>query len=316
MRTLLVLSLGFALATAAFAIPLDVVTVGAPAINCKFDTDCTITVDDTAAHFTLAGTAGDAFLQSRTFPPGEAGTAAAGLQAYEYRVDLTQLAGLLALPCVSQLSLDFGPVAAADYDGNGNTDQVYVVTSGGLGTIGLASAEQTGDRITFTFSSAVCSGSAPGNGDTSFFFGLASTQPPRHVTAEAVPTLGSGPLSLDARAPQLAGGGGGSALGLVPAGGFKPGTVAILHVTGARPGARIELYSGTGGGKTPVASCRRLALDIGRAALAFRATADAQGNAVVKVAVPVRLRGKSFRLQAVDLTACRTSKAITAMASK
>lgn len=315
MRTLLVLFLGFALATAVSAVPLDVVTVRAPAINCKFDTDCTITVDDTVAHFTLAGTAGDAFLQSRTFPPGEAGTAAAGLQAYEYRVDLTQLAGLLALPCVSQLSLDFGPVAAVDYDGNGNDDQVYVVTAGGLGTIGLASAEQTGDRITFTFSSPVCSGSAPGNGDTSFFFGLASTQPPRNVTAEAVPTLGNGPLSLDARAPQLAGGGGG-ALALVPAGVFRPGTVAVLHVTGARPGARIELYSGTGGGKTPVASCRRLALDIGRAALAYRATADDQGNAVVKVAVPVRLRGRSFRLQAVDLTACRTSKAITAMASQ
>ena len=82
-------------------VPLDLATVSAPGINCKFDNDCTITVTDTTDHFTVGPTSGDAFLQSRTFPPGEAGTAAAGLHAYLYRIDLRQLAGLTARPCIT-----------------------------------------------------------------------------------------------------------------------------------------------------------------------------------------------------------------------
>src|SRR4029450_9552817 len=95
--------LGLAWAAAAAAAPLDVVPVGAPAINCKFDTDCNITVSDTTANIALPGATGSAFLQSRTFPPGEAGTAAAGLQAYEYRIHLPNLAGVTGLARISQL---------------------------------------------------------------------------------------------------------------------------------------------------------------------------------------------------------------------
>jgi hypothetical protein len=130
MRTIRVFLVASAFATAAAAGPLDVVTVGAPAINCKFDTDCTITVSDTTANIALPGATGSGFLQSRTFPPGEPGTAAAGLFGYEYRIDLRNLVGVTAAPCVSQLRLDFGPVSLVDYDGDGNTDQVFVVTSG------------------------------------------------------------------------------------------------------------------------------------------------------------------------------------------
>ncbi|MGD2115954.1 MAG: hypothetical protein PVG07_12920, partial [Acidobacteriota bacterium] len=101
------------------AAPLDVVQVGAPAVNCVFDADCTIFVTDTTDHFTIGPTSGDAFLQSRTFPPGEPGTPAEGLYAYVYRLDLRQLAGITALPCIFELSLDFGPVTALDYDGSG-----------------------------------------------------------------------------------------------------------------------------------------------------------------------------------------------------
>lgn len=202
MRTITFL-LAFVLATAAVAVPLDVVTVGFPAVNCKFDTDCTITVNDFAKHFTLSGASGDGFLQSRRFPAGQAGTAGAGLRAYLYRIDLRQSAGLLAIPCITQLRIPFGPVAPVDYNGDGNTDQVFVVTSGGLGSVGLASADQVGDQITFTFSPAVCAGSAPGNGQTTFFFGLASTQTYRTVTAAVTTVTPGGVLSLEARAPKV-----------------------------------------------------------------------------------------------------------------
>jgi hypothetical protein len=182
--------------------PLTMSTVSAPDINCKFDTDCTITVSDTVDHFTIGPAVGDAFLQSRTFPPGEAGTAAAGLYAFLYRIDLRQLAGVLALPCVTQLSVDFGPVERIDYDDNGSTEHVFVVTGGGLGSVAPTSVDKQGRIITFSFSPPVCAGASPGTGQSSFFFGLTSAKPPRHVTAEVKDTLG-GTTTLDARAPEM-----------------------------------------------------------------------------------------------------------------
>lgn len=192
------LLLGTAIAEAA---PLTVVNVSFPAINCKFDTDCKITVNDTTANFTLPGTTGNAFLQSRTWPVGQAGTVGAGKHAYLYRLDLTQLVGITAAPCVTQLKLSFGPVASLDYDGNGSADQVFVGTGGGLGSVAPSSVDKTGNTLTFNFKTPVCSGSAPGKGQTSYFFGLASTQPPKAVTATVTATAG-GPLSLNARAAQ------------------------------------------------------------------------------------------------------------------
>ncbi len=177
-------------------------TVSAPAINCKFDTDCRITVTDTTDHFTIGPTAGDAFLQSRTFPSGQPGTAAAGLYAYLYRIDLTQLAGLTALPCVTQLRIDFGPVETIDYDNDGSNEHVFVITAGGLGSVAPTSVDKQGRMITFSFNPPVCAGASPGTGETSYFFGLTSAKPPRHVTAEIRDTLG-GVTSLDVRVPEM-----------------------------------------------------------------------------------------------------------------
>lgn len=200
MRGFVAFLLALCAALPAAAVNLDVVTVSAPEINCKFNTTCKMTVTDTVANFTLPGTTGKAFLQSRTAAKGQPGTAAAGRYPYEYRLDLTQLVGALALPCVSKLQLNFGPVALVDYDGNGNTDQVFVTTQGGLGTVKPSSVVQIGNQITFNFSTPVCAGSAPGKGQTSYFFGLASTQPPKNITAKITSTLG-GTLNLAARSP-------------------------------------------------------------------------------------------------------------------
>ena len=49
--------LGASLAEAA---PLTVVNVAFPGVNCKFDTDCTVTVNDSTANFTLPGATGSA----------------------------------------------------------------------------------------------------------------------------------------------------------------------------------------------------------------------------------------------------------------
>jgi len=162
---------------------LKVVNVGAPAINCVFTTasPCTIMVNDTSDNVTLSA-GGTGFLQSRSFK-GLAGSTADGLFAYEYRLDLRKAAGTVNIACVDWMTISFGPVISLDYNADQKVDQVFVVTSGGLGTIGLASAVQTASTIKFTFSKPVCEGGAPGKGDTSFFWGLVSKTTPKNVTA-------------------------------------------------------------------------------------------------------------------------------------
>jgi hypothetical protein len=182
------------------AVPLKVVNVGAPAINCVFNPPCTVTVSDTVSDVPMsAGGAGR--LQSRTYK-GMPGSPANGLFAYEYRLDLTNAVGLTNIACIDWMTISFGPVVSTlNYGGDAKPDQVFVVTSGGLGTIGLASAIQTGSNIKFTFSSPVCEGGAPGKGDTSFFWGLVSKQPPKSVTATLHETGGVTHV-VKARSPQ------------------------------------------------------------------------------------------------------------------
>jgi len=181
---------------------LSIVDVGAPNINCIFDADCTITVDDTVDHFTPPGATDSGFLQSRLFPVGEAGTAAAGLYGYLYRVDLRRAAAVTAQSCVTAMRIDFGPVTPIDYNGDSAPDDVFVITQGGLGNVKPASVEQTGDTLTFHFDPGVCTGNTSGNGDSSFFFGLTSAHPPRPVQANVTGTLNLNEM-LDARAPRV-----------------------------------------------------------------------------------------------------------------
>ena len=49
---------------------LGIATVGAPAVNCVFDTDCTITVSDFVDEYPVPFASGDGRLQSRSQPPG------------------------------------------------------------------------------------------------------------------------------------------------------------------------------------------------------------------------------------------------------
>ncbi len=191
---------------AACAVPavadlLKIVNVNAPAINCVFHPSCRVTVSDTSAPIAISGAAGSGFLQTRTYR-GRKGARAAGLYVYEYRVDLRNLAGILKLPAIVSLRVDFGPVVnSLDYDGDGKTgDQVFVITRGGLGSVAPVSAEQTGNMITFEFGAGVSGGASRGRGQSSFFFGVVSSKPPRPSTASAATNSGA-TLTLSARAP-------------------------------------------------------------------------------------------------------------------
>jgi hypothetical protein len=188
------------LTSVAGAAPLSVVKVAAPDINCVFETDCTIVVTDSVGNIPLPNITGTARLQSRTFT-GQAGAPGAGKTGYEYRVDLTQATALGDVACVTALNVDFGPVTVLQYNKVGPADDVFVITKGGLGTIGLASAVQNRNIITFTFSQPVCAADTSGPGQTTFFFGLASIHTPKAITA-TIEAPGVFPdLNVKARAP-------------------------------------------------------------------------------------------------------------------
>jgi hypothetical protein len=182
------------------AAPLKVVNVSAPAINCVFNPTCTVTVNDTSDDVSMS-TGGTGFCQSRTYP-GAPGAPAAGLFAYEYRLDLRNAVGATAISCIDWISMSFGPVVSSlDFNGDQKPDQVFVVTSGGIGTIGIASAIQTGSDIRFNFTAPVCEGGAPGKGDSSFFWGLVSKKPSKFISA-TLHEPGGATHVVKARSPQ------------------------------------------------------------------------------------------------------------------
>lgn len=187
--------------TAAQAQALRVVDVSAPAINCLFDPACRQAVSDTTASIPIPA-GGTNFVQSRTFR-SRPGSPANGLYVYQYRIDLRRAVGIAHVPCLISLSLDFGPpVDTLDLDGNGKRgDEVFVVSQGGLGSVGVASAEQAGDTITFRFSAPVCAGGRPGDGQSTFFFGLVSAQAPGQTTATVLEETGT-TYEAQARAPR------------------------------------------------------------------------------------------------------------------
>jgi hypothetical protein len=192
-----VLALALALALApslAEAAPLTVVEVGAPAINCVFNTTCTVVVSDTVGDITLPGVTGTGRLQSRTFD-GKAGAPAAGAHGYDYRIDLTSMQTTPTQTCVGALKVTFGPVETYDYQPN-MPAQVYVVTSGGLGSVGPTSARKEGPVVIFEFKTPVCPG------QTSYFFGLASKNRPDSGTATIHVAKSGTTLSVPDRAPK------------------------------------------------------------------------------------------------------------------
>ena len=163
------------------AAPLKIVNVAAPAINCVFSTSCSVRVKDTKEDVPLS-TGGKGVLRTRTFK-GASGSPAAGLFAYEYRLDLTDAVGTKP-SCIDWISVSFGPVVSTlDFGGPAPSDHVFVITSGGRGTIGLESALQTRDTVRFRFKSPVCSGTSAAKGSSTYFWGLVSEQPPTNITA-------------------------------------------------------------------------------------------------------------------------------------
>lgn len=183
---------------------LIVVDVGAPAINCFYTTTdpCTVSGNDSVGDIPVPPgiITGPARLQTRTIL-GSAGSPAAGKTGYLYRVDMTQAVSNEEVPCVTDVSVDFGPVVQFPYSGSGSSPaDVFVITQGGLGSIGLFQAVKTGSVIDFVFNEPVCAGPTPGTGKTSYFFGVTSDSAPKAIIAK-VGWPGLDALNTPARGP-------------------------------------------------------------------------------------------------------------------
>ncbi len=101
-------------------------------------------------------------------------------------------------PCIKTLKINFGPIVSKlDFDTSGSsTDQVYVVTTGGLGTVAPTEITLVDGKLVLQFSPPLCPG------DSSFSVGLLSRGAPRDRQARL--TLSNGPkVVAAARAPQM-----------------------------------------------------------------------------------------------------------------
>jgi len=186
---------------------LNFVFVGDPAVNCVFNPTCTIPVKDSTSPILFPGwptNPSPFFLQSRTFD-GVKGAPASGLYGYEYRIDL-DIPPHVTGPtdeCLFSFTVDFGPIVPLDYDGSGMKNPVYVITTGALGEIQVQEVDQEGSQVTFAFIEEADTGPVAQMclGYSSFFIGLASTQPP--VFSDAIiDTNGGIPGSIG---PQVVG---------------------------------------------------------------------------------------------------------------
>jgi hypothetical protein len=90
------------------------------------------------------------------------------------------------------LRLPYAPDQLAD---------VFVITFGGLGCVGVKSAERFGQVIVFDLAKPLCLEGGPNLANTTFFFGLAADTPAMATSAQIF-SSGNPPLySVDARVP-------------------------------------------------------------------------------------------------------------------
>jgi hypothetical protein len=184
------------LALSAPAFALNVVNTSWT-VQCIFSPTCSVSVTDYVAEFAVSGGSGNGRLQSRIFQSQD------GRWVYEYRINMTQVAGLTYPPYADYLAIDrWGTPRQYDFNSDGiSTDDVFNITSGGIGTKAVTSAFPVGTWTYFYVSGGVYSGSAPGNGESSYFFGLVSDQAP--VLRTVWVHLDSGWVSMQGYAPPV-----------------------------------------------------------------------------------------------------------------
>src|SRR5687767_1870491 len=143
-------------------------------VQCIFSPTCSVSVTDYVAEFPVSGGSGNGRLQSRIFQSQD------GRWVYEYRINMTQVAGLTYIPYANQLAIwQWGTLQQYDFNSDGiSTDQLFNITSGGTGTKAVTTAFLSGSWSYFNLSNPVYAGNYVGGGESSYFFGMVSTQAP------------------------------------------------------------------------------------------------------------------------------------------
>lgn len=179
------LASGLALATlpaAAQSVPLFPAQLSGANIDALFGQQTPVPPETT--NIPLPGINGNAVLHSRVIRAAP-GSRAEGRFAYEYRVDLSNATTFVDSSCVVNLSVKFGPIAKLPFAPNSLRDVYEIKQDVPANQVGFSSAVQTGDLVTFTFERPVCASDGGGPGNTTFAFGLASTDgPDRGVTVQ------------------------------------------------------------------------------------------------------------------------------------
>ncbi len=176
------------------------VNVAAPDINCVFNETCLVTVtDSTGLYPPKPGYSGHPKLYTRTFV-GAPGSQAEGLTAYLYRVDFTKANAETDVNCAENLQIRFGDVARLKYDGETKAD-VFVISTGAVGDVGISSAEKVGPNVILTFSTEVCPAGGFTSAGSSFYIGMASPGTPAAAKVKSDLTFGGGTVKVRARTP-------------------------------------------------------------------------------------------------------------------
>lgn len=178
----------------ALARELAVATVTPQGVSCVFTPSCAVSVTDSIGYFKLYGDGGNGRLLVRTYP-GMPGTQAAGLTGYSLYVDMRGTTALGTANCVERVVVDTGPLVPLKYSG-GQTADVFMV--GAPSGVGLASATQSGGKVTFNFKRGICPGS---KSVESLYFGFAAKNGPMPGKGQIHGSL-EGTADVDMRVPK------------------------------------------------------------------------------------------------------------------
>lgn len=181
------------MSTGAVAGKLTIATVTPQGVSCIFTPKCAVTVTDTTSYFQLFGNAGHGSLLVRTYP-GLPGTRAAGLTGYSLFINMRGDTSLGSPNCVEKLVIETGEIESVNY--LGPPAEVFVV--GASGGAGLAKAEQSGAKVTFTFAKPICP--SPSAMTESLYFGFAAKGVPVPGKAQVIGT--HGPADVVVRIPK------------------------------------------------------------------------------------------------------------------
>jgi hypothetical protein len=175
---------------------LKFLNVSDPGIYCRFSPDCHVVPVGKSSSFMPTNLAVTCALESRSFVGNSTDTT--GVYGYEYRVILNN-AGAQGdnLLTVDSLTLNFDSPQYFAFGGHAS-NQVWVVATGGAGSLAPGSASFMDTNVVFQFDPPIVLATKTNQSTGTYYFGMMSTGRP-HITMAVI--TGSAQASPDAPVP-------------------------------------------------------------------------------------------------------------------